>query len=252
MDNNEIYEFEDRTYIKPEVSRDEQMAFIDNLRNVQAQNNAQIATDTHNLGTDVPSNLGGLTGSEGYFQQRYQTPQVDAVVANLKATAQNSALTQVLNNWQAQMKERYNEAYRNYQKRAHDYSRRMTSGGRGSGGTVDTTTTLDVDTNSDNTDEIEVNENTQTVGPGHVNVDSGGTTYYTTENGEKWTLRNLGAGDEFALGSYDLTHAYPDGTKLTNGATYYKNGRMFIYIQNSQYPQGAFFRVGDTPTMSYK
>lgn len=112
------YEQEDRRYINPQVSLDEQNAFIDNLRSVQEKNNLEIAQDTRNLGTDVPSVLGGLTGSEGYFQSRYQTPQTNELVANLRATAQAKALNDVINNELAQAKQKYNNAYKEAKKRA--------------------------------------------------------------------------------------------------------------------------------------
>lgn len=118
MNSDEFYEFEDRAYINPTLSSGEQEAFIDNLRNIQGQNNAQIAQQTYNLGTDVPSNLGGLGGGESYFMSRYQTPQVDEMVSTLKAAAQAQALNDVMSNYQAQLKQRYNQAYRNAKKRA--------------------------------------------------------------------------------------------------------------------------------------
>lgn len=118
MNDNEFYEYEDRAYINPTLSSGEQEAFIDNLRNVQAANNAQIAQQTYNLGTEVPSNLGGLGGGEAYFTSRYQTPQVDEMVATLKTAAQAQALNDVMSNYQSQLKQRYNSAYRRAQKRA--------------------------------------------------------------------------------------------------------------------------------------
>lgn len=139
LPENETVTFEDQTYVKPETSLNEQTAFIENLRANQQQNNAQIQQDTHNLGTDVPSNLGGLVGGEGYFTSRYQTPQTNSLTAELRATAQAQALNQVLQNQQAMWKNRYNDAYRAAQKRA----RRSGSGGGGgntTGGNDDNTT----------------------------------------------------------------------------------------------------------------
>lgn len=105
-------------YINPQVSLDEQNAFIKNLREVQSADTAQIAQETHDLGTDVPSNLGGLTGSEGYFASRYQTPQTNALVADLRATAQAQALNDAMSNELAKAKRKYNNAYKAAQKRA--------------------------------------------------------------------------------------------------------------------------------------
>ena len=88
MNDNEFYTFEDRAYIQPTVSSGEQEAFINNLRDIQARNNADIAQQTRNLGTDISSNLGGLGGGEAYFNSRYQTPQVNEMVDTLKAANQ--------------------------------------------------------------------------------------------------------------------------------------------------------------------
>lgn len=127
----ETYNFEDRVYIEPTVSRDEQLGFIDRLREIENKDLQKIATDTHNLGTDVPSNLGGLsaigtpnslgisgadTGSAGIWRNRYERPQVNALVQGLKATAQASALNDAMNNMLGQWKNRYNQAARRYNK----------------------------------------------------------------------------------------------------------------------------------------
>ena len=113
------YEENGRRYIDPNVSLGEQNAFIQNLRDTQGERNAQIAQQTHNLGTDVPSNLGGLTGSEAYFNARYQTPQTNSVVADLRSAAQASALNTVMSNELAKAKKRYQDAYNAAQKRAN-------------------------------------------------------------------------------------------------------------------------------------
>lgn len=121
MDNilpeNEFVEIEGRQYLNPQTGLDESNAFIENLRATQGQQNQEIAQQTQRLGTDIPTNLGGLTGAESYFTSRYQTPQTNAAVANLRATAQAAALNEVLANEQAIWKKRYQDAYRNYQKR---------------------------------------------------------------------------------------------------------------------------------------
>ncbi len=106
------YEENGRRYINPQVALDEENAFIQNLRNTQAQDNAKIYQDTHNLGTDVSSNLGGLNGGEAYFNARYQTPQTNYTIANLREAAQAKALSDALNNEVAKAKKRYNDAYK--------------------------------------------------------------------------------------------------------------------------------------------
>ena len=122
LPENEVTEVEGRYYLNPQIGLDESTSFIDNLRATQAQQNQQIADQTRMLGTDVSSQLGGLTGGESYFTSRLQTPQTNATVANLRATAQAAALNQALENEQAKWKKRYNDAYRKYQKSAYDKS----------------------------------------------------------------------------------------------------------------------------------
>lgn len=128
LPDNEFYTFEDRQYINPQVSLNEQNAFVDNLRNTQKENTNQINMQTYNLGTAVPSNIGGLTGANSYFSSRYQTPQTNSLAANLRATAQAKALNDVLANEQTKMQKRYNDAYHTSQIRGSN------GGGSGGGG----------------------------------------------------------------------------------------------------------------------
>lgn len=128
LPENEFTTFEDRNYINPNVSLDEQNKFIDTLRDTQKANTQEINTQTYNLGTAVPSNIGGLTGANSYFTSRYQTPQTNSLAANLRATAQAKALNDVLANEQAKMQKRYNDAYHTSQIRGSN------GGGGGSGG----------------------------------------------------------------------------------------------------------------------
>ena len=141
LNDSDFVEVEGRYYKNPQVALDESNKFIDNLRSTQQANNQQIQTDTYNLGTAVPSNLGGLTspvtdgnGGAGmsYFTSRYQTPQTSSAVANLRAAAQAQALNEVLANEQAIWKKRYQDAYRDYQRKA--YNRSRSGGGGGSNG----------------------------------------------------------------------------------------------------------------------
>lgn len=131
----ETYTFEDRTYIEPTVSRDEQLGFIDRLREIENKDLQKIATDTHNLGSDLPSNLGGLSGtspdagSAGIWRNRYQSPQTNALVAGLRSSAQASALNDVLNNAMNQYKNRYNQAYRKAKRLDWDNNSNGTTGG---------------------------------------------------------------------------------------------------------------------------
>lgn len=120
LPTEETTEYEDRLYLNPQIGVDESNQFIEKLRETQNNNVAQIKTQTQNLGTDVPSILGGLAGGTGYWTSRYQTPQTNAAVSDLRAAAQATALNQALANEEAMWKKRYQEAYRNYQSRAWD------------------------------------------------------------------------------------------------------------------------------------
>lgn len=131
LDENEFTEVDGRSYLNPQVALDESNAFIDNLRSTQQADNQKIQMDTYNLGTDISSNLGGLTSPVGngtggaglsYFTSRYQVPQTAAAVANLRSVAQAQALNQALQNEQEIWKKKYNDAYRKYQKSAYDKS----------------------------------------------------------------------------------------------------------------------------------
>ena len=112
MNPEEFYTYEDRAYVSPTISRDEQLGFVDTLRDVVNQGNEQITTQTKQLGTNVQPSRGGLTGSEGYFQQRYQTTPIEYQANTLKATAQAKALNDLMSNYAAQAKNRYQQAYR--------------------------------------------------------------------------------------------------------------------------------------------
>lgn len=111
------YAENDRRYIKPEVGLNESNAFIDNLRSTVQEENTRNNQLTYNLGSDLPSNMGGLSGSSGYFQSRYQTPQVNSMVSDLRATAQAQALQEAMNNELNKAKKLYTDAYRAAKKR---------------------------------------------------------------------------------------------------------------------------------------
>lgn len=118
LDQFSVVVDEDTRAINPQTSLGEQNAFIENLRNAQAQQNAEIQQQTHDLGTDVPSQLGGLTGGEGYFQARYQTPYTNAAVGDLRAAAQAQALTEAFDLELARANARYNAAAKAARERA--------------------------------------------------------------------------------------------------------------------------------------
>lgn len=180
---------DEQRYINPQVALDESNAFIQNLRDTQQARNAEIARDTYNLGTAVPSNIGGLGGSGSYFNARYQTPQTNSLVADLKATAQAQALSEAMNNAVAQAKQRYNKAYKNYSKR---------HGGGGGGGTTapttpSTPTTGDVDTdpvdNGGNFWSGNANDDKAFYGMYQLNRNPGETDEAWKKRREQWMLQ---------------------------------------------------------------
>lgn len=196
LDENEFTEVEGRSYVNPQVALDESNTFIDNLRSTQQANNQQIQTDTYNLGTEIPSNLGGLTGGEGYFTSRYQTPQTASVVADLRATAQAAALNQALANEQEVWKKRYNDAYRAYQK--SQYNKNNSGGDDTIEGGVDytdddgflgLTAEQDMNSNNVNTDVVDYtetgfdNRSRQTKNKVEVTKDKSGNVTVVTVNG---------------------------------------------------------------------
>lgn len=106
------YEENARRYVNPQVGLNERNAFIDNLRQSWGQDTAKISSDTRALGSKVPSVRGGLTGGSSYFKSRYQTPQANSMIADLRAVAQSQALSTAMNNEIAKAKKRYQDAYK--------------------------------------------------------------------------------------------------------------------------------------------
>lgn len=143
LPESETTEVEGRLYINPQTGVDESNTFIENLRNIQQTNTQQIAQDTRNLGTDVPSSLGGLGGATGYWTSRYQTPQTASAIADLRTAAQAQALNEALANEQAAWKQRYQNAYRNYQKRQYAKANAPATTGSTTTGGVDYEDTSD-------------------------------------------------------------------------------------------------------------
>ena len=132
MNDNDFIEYENRTYVNPQAVVDDTNSFVDNLRNVQSSENNRINQQTYNLGTQVPSTAGGLSGAENTYNTRYVTPKVNSMIAGLQQTAQQSALNTAMSNLQNQFQNQYNQAYRNAYAKANS--------GNKSSGDVETTT----------------------------------------------------------------------------------------------------------------
>lgn len=190
LNDGESYTFEDKTYVSPTVSRDEQLEFIENLRATQEQGNQDIRTQTRNLGTDIPLNQGGLTGADSYFTQRYQTPQTEAIVSQLRTTAQASALNDVLSNLQKQYQEKYNQAYRSAQKRKASSG---SGGGSGSGtGEADKSVTGNVNETSTGDGGITVSNEDISITTAPNPEWGSDTSYYDISTGEWVTVYDNG------------------------------------------------------------
>lgn len=227
---NEFTEVDGRYYTNPQVALDESNQFIENLRATQQGNNQQVAEQTYNLGTAVPTNLGGLTSPTGdaglsYFTSRYQTPQTNSAVANLRAAAQAQALNEVLANEQAMWKKRYQDAYRNYQTRQYNRSRYGSGGG---GGTAPTTTTggtqeLEVDTNTSGaSDKTYVDTNAPTPGT-PVPLTNTSMKYQDPKTGKWYVLTSPKELDAIAV-TTSLA-----GRNPKDGMTTTANGKVFRY-----------------------
>lgn len=239
MDNllpiNEYTEVDGRAYLNPQVALDESNTFIDNLRTAQGQQNQEIFTDTQRLGTDVPTNLGGLTGAESYFTSRYQTPQTNAVVANLRATAQLAALNQALQNEQAIWKKRYQDAYNAYQRRAASRASGGGSGGSGSGGGEG----LGLDTNENGAESIGISQYTGgEYQSGKLYPVTNYVSDYQDASGQWWQVAN----PDFRDVSFGPT-TDPIRYKQTNENVVNVNGQDYIYLDNVPNREGSWYRV---------
>lgn len=210
------YEEDGRRYINPQVALDEQNAFIQNLRDTQQTRNAQIAQDTHNLGTDVPSNIGGLNGSEAYFNARYQTPQTNYTIANIRAAAQSQALTDVMNNELNKAKKRYSDAYKAAVTRANTPATTNNNGGDG-GGKTPTTPNNDVVQNDEGKNPI-----------GDIGFDNGAT-FYSTGLGRRYYLGNVPQGVAITAPFMQSTVKQP-----ANGTVREYNGKKYLFVNTSR------------------
>lgn len=152
LPENEVTEIEGRAYLNPQIGVDETNAFIDRFRETQRGNTQEISNQTEMLGTDVPSSLGGLTGAGSYFTSRYQTPQTNVVLQNLRAAAQADALNQMLKNEQAMWKKRQQDAYMAQQRRSYNKAYGGGSGSGSGGGNNSNTSSWDGEIDDNPTD----------------------------------------------------------------------------------------------------
>jgi len=227
LPDNEYTEVDGRRYLNPNLPVERTDAFIDNLRNIQQNNTQQINTDTQRLGTNVPSDLGGLTGASSYFTSRYQTPQTNSVAQGLRTAARASALTQALENEQAMWKKRYQDAYRSYQKRQNDKTNTPTAN--------PSVNVIGIDVNDDGNNEEKISQykggqyEKETIYPSTDFVSD-----WQDSSGQWWQVANPNFRD-VAFGP----EADPLLYKKVNGNIVSKNGQDYIYIDDipNQTPQ---------------
>lgn len=131
FDNSTISTDQGLIQVKPETSRDEQLAFIDTMRGIQGGQNQEIQDTTHALGSDVTPEFGGINGTNSYWLSRYQTPQTESRIATLRTAAQLPALNTALNNYLNRLQEDYNNAARRANKRERNRALRAMYGGGG-------------------------------------------------------------------------------------------------------------------------
>ena len=204
------YEEDGRRYVNPQVALDEENAFIQNLRDTQGQRNTQIAQQTNGLGKNVPTNYGGLNGSEAYFNARYQTPQTNSLISDLRATAQASALNTALNNELTKANKVYKDAYY----AAKDRERASTGTGEKALTNNELKKELGIKTGGVKDETINQND----AGKDNPNQPN----QYTDGDGKVWNKSNLNAGERLTLPWMNgLTANPPSGTIKEHNGSYY-------------------------------
>ena len=231
---NEFTEVEGRVYVNPQTGVDTTNAFIENLRQTQQANTQQIVQDTANLGTEVPSNLGGLTGGEGYWTSRYQVPQTNAAVQNLRTAAQAQALNDVLANEQAIWKKRYQDTYRDYQKRQNAKANTQPA--------TPTTTPnpLEIDTN-DNSGAESVGISQYTNGEyqqGKLYPVTDYVSDYQDASGQWWQVTNPDFRDLINSPAKDLLNKNRSNEEIVT-----RNGVSYMYLNNVPNKDPAWYKV---------
>lgn len=217
MNSDNFIDFEDKLYMNPQTTVDESNQFIENLRNLQQQDTERISQETYNLGAQIPSNLGGLTGAEATFAERYQAPQFEQAVQQLKATAQADALNTALNNLKNQLNERYQNAYNAAKKRAA--ARARASSGSGGGSATTTSQTPEGTVTTDTYTPTYTGEaggtmvmNADTANTGMYSLDPGDIGVYDINTGK--TLSRTVDGKTYTADEWNKK--YSTATKVTN------------------------------------
>lgn len=246
MNDNTILEVEGRSYINPQTGLDERLQFVDTLRDVQAQNTAQINQDTYNLGSQVPSNVGGLTGSEGLWRAQYQTPQLDAQVADLRATAQQQALNQAMQNVSDIETNRLKQAYRGYyaRKKAQEDADRNRNQNPATN-----TPELPIDTTTPGTGDLTVETAPVTVNNTQLAQNAWKNAVYKAANSDNFNWKNSQGLTFTENGVPYYVVLYRDGVgKVTGSSTYTGQDGNLVHVgdRNANGTTGFLNNVGRT------
>lgn len=246
LPENEYTEVEGRRYLVPTLGVSQTNDFINNLRANQQTQNAQITQQTQNLGTKIPSNMGGLTGGTGYWTSRYQTPQTNSALQSLRTAAQADALKTALANEKARMQKQYQDAYRAQQKSAYDKSQAANSAIPNANNAA---SLLGYDVNGGGIGgTVSLPSNVQ---PGEFIPVTSSSGYYLSSDGSNWwQLANPTNWEQTAyLGMIPMAGSYRSGARnAQNGQTYTFNGKTFMFLQNDSFPDGRWFRARQVGT----
>ena len=244
LPENEYTEVEGRRYLSPTLDVAQTNDFINNLRSNQQAQNVQIAQQTQNLGTRIPSSMGGLTGGTGYWTSRYQTPQTNNALQNLMAATRADALKTALANEKARMQKQYQEAYRAQQKSAYDKSVAASSGGNVN------TQTLGYDVNSGSIGgSVSVPTN---LAQGVYTPVTSKMGYFLSPSGSVWQLSAPTLSEQFYnLGiAPGIGSVWPQVKNVTeNGQTVDMLGKTFMLIKDSAHPNGAWYTARNLGSM---
>lgn len=220
------YNEDGRWYINPQVSLDEQNEFINNIRNIEAQNNSEIEQQTRGLGTQVPSQLGGLVGGGSYFRTRYQTPKTNQTIAELRTVAQASALETALKNEIAKKQKQYKDAYRAASTR--NANQNSTSDDTPILDSIGNKLNINVETSGN--EELPVSDDEVTEGDVGYN-DETGATYWMSPDGKKYEVFTPSAGEKAQIGI----------AKAVDGNIITRNGKRYVFIAD----KNAWFKLGE-------
>lgn len=225
-------EQEGKRYLDPNVYVQEGDQFIDNLRNVQNQHNAEIQRTSDMLGTypATQSQMGGL-GGDSYFVRSYQTTPSLSLAAQIRATNQAKAFEQAAKNDLEYWSNKYDKLLSEKRKAASN------PGNPSNPGTEDPGD-LTINTSTGGQDGSFTPASNK--GAGYLNIDDRGTYYLSADGKKRYNLRdwaqtdtdfgignfyikpkNVGSGDVVTGQSNKVQYLYYPGAQSQGGGDYY-------------------------------